>query len=435
MASFGEKFEDVMMRIAEVVGENKYLSAIKDAFTTFMPFVIIGSMGTLLKTLVSSTSTGLAIWIPQLASLEPAFTAINFCTMSFMSIPIAFLIAMNLASSKDCKHVYAAGLIAVASFMSLVPETVTVEGVEDAVSALDTGIFGAQGLFIAMLSALIFGSFFIWLTTIDKIKIKMPPSVPAGISNSFNVMIPVFITLVVSALVGQAFYLGTGSYLNDFIYEVLQAPLEALFNTPFGVIAMVLVSNLFWLLGIHGGLMITPIRNPMFAAAIAANTAALAAGTTPNQVFTMGFWNAFLTLGGAGGTLCLVFAIFLASKRDDHRAIAKLAIVPGLCGISEPVVFGIPLVLNPTFAIPFLFCTPIQAAIALFATNIGFLPCNTVDVPFGVPILLNGFVGHGWQGVVVQVIILAVGTLIWIPFVLMANRQAQKEAELAAAEA
>lgn len=330
---------------------------------------------------------------------------------------------------------YAAGLIAVASFMSLVPETVTVEGVEDAISALDTGIFGAQGLFIAMLSALIFGSFFIWLTTIDKIKIKMPPSVPAGISNSFNVMIPVFITLVVSALVGQAFYLGTGSYLNDFIYEVLQAPLEALFNTPFGVIAMVLVSNLFWLLGIHGGLMITPIRNPMFAAAISANTAALAAGTTPNQVFTIGFWNAFLTLGGAGGTLCLVFAIFLASKRDDHRAIAKLAIVPGLCGISEPVVFGIPLVLNPTFAIPFLFCTPIQAAIALFATNIGFLPCNTVDVPFGVPILLNGFVGHGWQGVVVQVIILAVGTLIWIPFVLMANRQAQKEAELAAAEA
>ncbi len=429
MASFGEKFEDAMLTVAEVVGENKYLSAIKDAFTTFMPFVIIGSMGTLLKTLISSTSTGLAIWIPQLSALEPAFTALNFCTMSFMSIPIAFLIAMNLARNKECAHVYAAGLIAVASFMSVVPETVTVDGVEDAVSALDTGIFGAQGLFIAMLCALVFGSFFIWLTTIDQIKIKMPASVPAGIANSFNIMIPVFITLIVSSVFGQLFYMATGSYANDFIYNVLQAPLEVLFNTPVGVIAMVLVSNLFWLLGIHGGLMITPIRNPMFAAAIAANTAALAAGEVPDQVFTAGFWNAFLTLGGAGGTLCLVFAIFLVSKRDDHRAIAKLAIVPGLCGISEPVVFGIPLVLNPTFAIPFLLCTPIQAAIALFATNIGFLPCNTVDVPFGIPILINGFIGHGWQGTVVQIIILAVGTLIWIPFVLMSNRQAAKEAE------
>jgi len=166
----------------------------------------------------------------------------------------------------------------------------------------------------------------------------------------------------------------------------------------------------------------------MFAAAIAANTAALAAGAQPDQIFTMGFWNCFLTLGGAGGTFCLILATLMLSKREDHRAIAKLGFLPGVCGISEPIVFGFPLVLNPTFAIPFILCAPVQAAIAVFATNIGFLPCNTVDVPFGVPIFLNGFVGHGWQGVVIQLIILAVGTLIWIPFVLMANRQAEKEA-------
>ena len=99
--AFGEKFEDAMMTVAEVVGDNKYLMAIKDAFTAFMPFIIIGSMGTLLKVLISSTTTGLAIWVPQLAALEPAFTAINFCTMSFMTLPIIFLIAMNLAKSKN----------------------------------------------------------------------------------------------------------------------------------------------------------------------------------------------------------------------------------------------------------------------------------------------------------------------------------------------
>lgn len=432
MASFGEKFEDTMMTIAEVVGDNKYLVAIKDAFTAFMPFIIIGSMGTLLKTLISSTTTGLGIWFPQLAVLEPAFTALNFCTMSFMTIPIIFLIAMNLARQKGGPE-HATGVLAVAAYISMVPTSVIVEGVADPVAAMDNTIFGAQGLFIGMLSALIFGSFFIWLTTIDAIKIKMPPSVPAGIANSFNIMIPVFIVLLVSSVFGIVFHMVTGSYVNEFIYAALQSPLEIIFNTPYGVIAMVFVSNLFWVLGIHGGLMVTPIRNPMFAAAIAANTAAAAAGQVPDQVFTMGFWNSFLTLGGAGGTLCLVFATFLFSKRDDHRAIAKLAILPGLCGISEPVVFGFPLVLNPTFAIPFLFCSPIQAAIALFATNIGFLPCNTVDVPFGIPILINGFIGHGWQGVVIQIIILVIGTLVWIPFVMVANRQAEKEAAQAAA--
>ena len=94
--------------------------------------------------------------------------------------------------------------------------------------------------------------------------------------------------------------------------------------------------------------------------------------------------------------------IFLFSKREDHRMIAKLGAIPALCGISEPVVFGLPLVLNPTFAIPFIFNSGIATAIALFATNIGFMPCNTVDAPFGLPIMIGAFIGHGWQGVVVQ---------------------------------
>lgn len=425
--SFGEKFEDAMMTVAEVVGDNKYLMAIKDAFTSFMPFIIIGSMGTLLKVLISSTTTGLAIWVPQLAALEPAFTAINFCTMSFMTLPVIFLIAQNLAKTKGGPE-HASGVVSVAAYISMCATTVTVEGLDAPISAMANSIFGAQGLFIGMITALVVTSFFCWLTTIDAIKIKMPPSVPAGIANSFNIMIPVFISLAASALFGIFFRMGTGQYIGDFIYQIMQAPLEVLFNTPFGIVSMVLVSNLFWLLGIHGGLIITPIRNPMLAAAIAANTAALAAGAQPDQILTMGFWCAFATLGGAGGTLCLIFATLLFSKREDHRAIAKLGFLPGLCGISEPVVFGFPLVLNPTFAIPFLLCSPIMTAVAVFATNIGFLPCNTVDVPFGIPIFLNGFIGHGWQGVVVQIIILAIGTLIWIPFVLIANRQAEKEA-------
>ena len=163
-------------------------------------------------------------------------------------------------------------------------------------------------------------------------------------------------------------------------------------------------------------------------AAIAANTAAVAAGSVANQPVTMGFWTFFIVAGGAGMILSLIIAIFLFSKREDHRMIAKLGAIPALCGISEPVVFGLPLVLNPTFAIPFIFNSGIATAIALLATNIGFMPCNTVDAPFGLPIMIGAFIGHGWQGVVVQLIIIAVTTLVWIPFVLMSNKQAQKEA-------
>lgn len=434
MAGFSDKFEDAMMVVAEKVGDNQYLMAIKDAFTAYMPFVIIGSMGTLLKTLVSSTTTGLAQWVPALANLAPAFTAINFCTMTFMTIPIIFLIALNLARQKGLGNEYAAAVVSVCAYISMVPETFVVEGVESPVAAMATTTFGAQGLFIGMIVALVVTVFFLKLTTIEKIKIKMPPSVPAGIANSFNIMIPVFIVLVCTSVFGWAFQTLTGSYINEWIYSIMQAPLEAVFKSPVGVVGIVVISQLFWLLGIHGGLIVSPVRNPMFMAAIAANTAALEAGATPDSPFTMGFWNCFVTPGGAGMTFCLIIAVLLFSKRDDEKAIAKLGLVPGICGISEPIVFGMPLVLNPIYAIPFIFNGGIATAIAMFATNIGFLPCNTVDVPFGIPLLLNAFVGHGWQGIVVQVIELVVCTLVWVPFVIASNKQAEKGQAAAATE-
>ena len=102
--AFSEKFEDALLLVAEKVDGNQYLTAIKNAFTAYMPFIIVGSFATLFNTLICSTSIGLAALIPAAASLKPAFTAINFATMSFMTIPIVFLIAMNLAKTTICRR-------------------------------------------------------------------------------------------------------------------------------------------------------------------------------------------------------------------------------------------------------------------------------------------------------------------------------------------
>ena len=416
--AFSEKFEDALLLVAEKVDGNQYLTAIKNAFTAYMPFIIVGSFATLFNTLICSTSIGLAALIPAAASLKPAFTAINFATMSFMTIPIVFLIAMNLAKNDNLPP-QLAGVAAACAYITVIPQTVAVlvDGVANSAAGLASTTLGAQGLFIGMIIAVIAEKIFARLMKFEAIKIKMPPSVPAAISQSFNTLIPILITLTITAVGGILFYLATGSYLNEWVYSVIQSPLEVIFQSP-----------VFWFLGIHGGLIISPIRNPLMSAAIAANTAAVAAGSVANQPVTMGFWTFFIVAGGAGMILSLIIAIFLFSKREDHRMIAKLGAIPALCGISEPVVFGLPLVLNPTFAIPFIFNSGIATATALLATNIGLMPCNTVDAPFGLPIMIGAFIGHGWQGVVVQLIIIAVTTLVWIPFVLMSNKQAQKEA-------
>ena len=94
--SFREKMEDFLVLLAEKIDDNKYLQAIKNAFTIYMPFIIVGSFGTLFTALVSSPKTGLARWIPALESLSGAFSAMNFATMTFMTVPIVFLISMQM---------------------------------------------------------------------------------------------------------------------------------------------------------------------------------------------------------------------------------------------------------------------------------------------------------------------------------------------------
>ncbi|MBC9721112.1 MAG: PTS sugar transporter subunit IIC, partial [Lactobacillus sp.] len=146
-------------------------------------------------------------------------------------------------------------------------------------------------------------------------------------------------------------------------------------------------------------------------------------GITPDQPLTFGFWRCFVAVGGAGYVLSLIVAIFIASKREDHKAIAKLGLLPAILGISEPVVFGLPLVMNVIFIIPFVLNSAIASLIAMFAMNIGFLTPNAVDVPFGIPILFNAFVSYGWQGVVIQAICLIVTVFTWLPFVLISNKE------------
>lgn len=421
--------EDKLLDIAVWVDDNKYLSSIKNAFTALMPFIIVGSMGTLFNALIASKTTGLAIWFPVLNNLAPAFNALNFCTMSFMTIPVIFMIALNIARANK-GHQQATGVLAVVAYISMVPNTVATfleNGTATNLSAMLTTTFAAQGLFVGMLTALIISELFNVFCKIDAIKIKMPPSVPKGIADAFNMLVPILFVLMISSLFGIFFHMLTGYYINEWIYTVMQVPLEALFNTPAGIIGLVIVSQVFWFLGIHGGLVISPVRNPIMVAALAANTAAVSSGQTPTAVLTQGFWLNFIVVGGAGMILSFIIALFIFSKRDDHRSIAKLAFVPALCGVSEPVVFGLPLILNPTFAIPFIFNSSIACAIALFATNIGFLPCNAVDIPFGLPIVISAFISHGWQGIVVQLICIAVTTLCWIPFVRISNKLADKE--------
>lgn len=376
-----DKLQNVLLSISSKVETNKYLGSIKEAFTMFVPFIIVGSFGSMLNILVSGAN-GLAQWVPWLSNLSPAFTAINFVTISCMSLPIAFLIGYKLAEKENLPQLES-GLIGLLSYLAVCPNTIStvVEGLKDpvVVNGLGAGVIGAQGLFVSMIMSMVAVKFFGLLTNIDAIKIKMPDSVPTGIARSFNILIPIFIIITAFSVGGCLFNTFTGNYLNVWIYNIIQLPLQALANTTGGILVLALVNQLFWFLGIHGGMVIEGVRGPLSAAGLAENISAVQAGGVATNILTRGFWTSFVVVGGGGITLSLLIAIFIFSKREDHKSIAKFSLIPGICGINEPVVFGLPLVLNPIFAIPFILNSVIAAFIAVVATNIGFLTCGVLD--------------------------------------------------------
>lgn len=424
-----DKLQNVLLSISPKVETNKYLGSIKEAFTMFVPFIIVGSFGSMLNILVSGAN-GLAQWVPWLSNLSPAFTAINFVTISCMSLPIAFLIGYKLAEKENLPQLES-GLIGLLSYLAVCPNTIStvVEGLKNpvVVNGLGAGVIGAQGLFVSMIMSMVAVKFFGLLTNIDAIKIKMPDSVPTGIARSFNILIPIFIIITAFSVGGCLFNTFTGNYLNVWIYNIIQLPLQALANTTGGILVLALANQLFWFLGIHGGMVIEGVRGPLSAAGLAENISAVQAGGVATNILTRGFWTSFVVVGGGGITLSLLIAIFIFSKREDHKSIAKFSLIPGICGINEPVVFGLPLVLNPIFAIPFILNSVIAAFIAVVATNIGFLTCGVLDCPPGLPVFVTGFISYGIHGIIVQAIILIVTFIIWVPFVLMSNKQAKLE--------
>ena len=362
-----DKLQNVLLSISAKVESNKYLGSIKEAFTMFVPFIIVGSFGSMLNILVAGAN-GLAKWVPWLSKLSPAFTTINFVTISCMSLPIAFLIGYKLAEKEQVPQLES-GLIGLLSYLAVCPNTIStvVEGLKDPVvsSGLGSGVIGAQGLFVSMIMSILAVKLFKVLTNIDAIKIKMPDSVPTGIARSFNILIPIFIIITVFSVAGCLFNAYTGNYINVWIYNIIQVPLQALANTTVGIVILSLVNQIFWFLGIHGGMVIEGVRGPLSAAGIAENISAVQAGGVATNILTRGFWTSFVVVGGGGITLSLLIAIFIFSKREDHKSIAKFSLIPGICGINEPVVFGLPLVLNPIFAIPFIINSAIAALIAI----------------------------------------------------------------------
>ena len=430
-----DKIADVLGRAGAWCGQNKYLSAIKNAFQNFMPLTIAGAIGVLWCNVIVNETTGLGIFfkpIMALSFLNPAFQAVNFCTISCITVGVTLGIAQEIGvwNMGAEKAGYIPGLVGLAAWLSVTNTSHVIEGAKDPFTGVAGNELGATGLFTGMIIGVLAVELFCFFEKQDALKIKMPEQVPPGVARAFEVLVPATLTLIVTACIGSACYNLTGLYLNDIIKNSIQGPLGSLGATVPGLIILYLVIMLFWLVGIHGNNMVSAVKESIFTPLALENVEKFNKGEKPTNIINMYAIQMWGEIGGSGCTLGLVIAIFIFSKREDNRAIASLSIVPGCFEINETVTFGIPMVLNPILGIPFVLTPIILEIVGYVLTVIGFCPVACLTVPWTCPPLIFGFLATGAQfmGAVTQAILIALSVVIYTPFLISYEKYQNKQA-------
>ena len=464
-----DAFADKLGRIGAWCGQNKYLNAIKNGFQNFMSATISGAIGVLWTNVLVNESTGLgALWPPIMALdvLNPIFAAMQYATISCITIGVTMLVASEIAESNGESGSYPA-VLGFILWMMVTPTSfaakdlgasyidkagishsftlgqfinVTGEAAKHKITADSFGYSGilssytgATGLFTGLIVAILGMELYNMFRKNDSLKIKMPEQVPPGVARAFEVLIPTCLTAIVVGAIGLVCQLATGAELNAFIFNMVQKPLQSLIgDNIFAVAIMYVIISLFWCVGIHGNNMLAAVKEPIFRPLLYANTAAYTAHNDIPYVMNLTMLQMFGEFGGSGVTIGLVIAIFIFYKREDNRTIAGISIVPGLFNINETMTFGIPLVLNPILDIPFILALVATVVIGYLLVSSGFCPKIVLEVPWTMPPVILGFLATGGSpmGAISQLIVVAASTLIYIPFLIAYEKyQAKQSAE------
>jgi PTS system cellobiose-specific IIC component len=408
------------------VQKSKIMNGISSGMMGAMPVTLIGAFSALFLNLPIPAYKEFIAAVGIAAALK----VIIAFTTNFLAVIFTLAIAGSYAKEHKEDSVVAA-ILALVCFFIVTPIATSAEGV----TSIPFQWLGAPGIFTGIFVSLL--STKIYATLKQKgITIKMPDSVPPVVSNSFSSLIPGFASIILFTIISAVFSATSFGTLHQFVYTFLQLPLQGVGGNIVSIIILWTFAQLLWFFGIHGTLVIYSVVLPIFTALDAAQLAAYSAGQALPNITGRAFVSTYTMSGSAIGFALLM--LFVA-KSKQYKTLGKLSAIPSLFGISEPLVFGTPLVLNFKFFVPFVFMNAINLTIAYVLTSIGIVPRVAGMTPVsGMPIILSGLMEGSWKIAVLQVALVGLSTLVWYPFFKRADNEAYKieqEAEKQSVEA
>ncbi|WP_326975068.1 PTS sugar transporter subunit IIC [Caproicibacter sp. BJN0012] len=412
MKLLSDKTQNSIQAKMGAFSENKYIKSVSNGMIFIMTPIIVGSLFTLLANFPVSAYTDFinAHGITEILNIPIDFTT------NIMAVLAVFAIAYNLAYQFKEDGVMA-GILALICFFIVTPlSKIKINNVATDFISFDW--LGAKGLFVAILIGLLTARVYVFCQK-KGFSIKMPDSVPPAVSKSFNALIPGFVTSILALVVASIFKLTPFGSLDQFIYTLVQTPLQGLSNSYGAMMVVTFAVGFLWFFGLHGSnIVLQGIMMPLYLSLDMQNMAAYQAGKPLPNIIGWQFFVCYVIFSGAGVTIGLTLLMAFRAKSQQYKMLGRLALPTAIFNINEPITFGTPVVLNPVIG-PFYILTPlITATIAYVATAIGLVPrLSGVQIPWPTPIIFSGILEGSWRIAVLQVVLVIVSVAIYsIPF-------------------
>lgn len=450
--------EKYFLPIATKIGSQKHLVALRDAFIGTIPATMAGSVAVMINALIRDLPP--QFWegydgnsIPIIRELIAINAYVWNGTLAIAGLIFVFSWGYNLAKAYRVNEL-SGGIVSTAatiagitfsfsgSITGLSLDQATIDVINGAGWTATTTDITAAGwgwlplnnldanlFFTAMVVGFVATMIYVKLM-LKGITIKLPESVPPAVSKAFAAIIPATVALYVIAI----FYFVFAKIVPDmtfleWIQKTIAQPLLGLSQGFGAVILVTLFVQVFWFFGIHGPNVLAPILEGVFGVAQITNVNLFQQGGAELVIaegykWVRGSFDAYSWFGGSGGTIVLILAIMFFSKRKDYRTVANLSVGPGIFNINEPIMFGLPIVLNPMMFFPFLIAPVVSVSIGYFATVWGLVAPVSQQVAWVTPPFLLSFLATGadWRAPIVTLVSMLASILIWIPFVIAANK-------------
>lgn len=350
-----------------------HLSVVKNGMIVTVPLTIIGSIFLLIPNIPIAAIKN---FFEPYANM---ITTVNTVTIGSVGLvgaaSVAYYFALEYTDIKIDPLITA--FVSVVAFLLA---TLTDE------FTIDTGLFGTRGLFTGILVALLTGTITHFFQK-KNLVIRFPDTVPPLVSKSFMSLIPAFVVLTLVWIIRVVLGINVNQVLMDCF-----SPFIFALNTLPGFLVFMFIRSMLWSVGIHGGAVLA-VADPFFLTMFGENVAVFAAGTLPPYITASGF-TMFVFLGGGGATLPLVL-MMIRSKEKGFSTLGKLCLPASLFEINEPVVFGVPLVMNPYMMIPYTLSTLTLSAGTYLLMLFNIIGRPVANIPWTIPPLFSHYLVTG----------------------------------------